>query len=184
VEAIAANGLSGTTMARVTGLAGLSMGIVSFHFHSKENLLRETLMSLVEEHRNCWLESFNDDTLTPAEKLIGVIEAHFNPKACTPKRIAVWFAFFGEAHYRAIYREHVSRFDVERAGVTEDLCREVLRENDIRDLDPAQIAQALECFADGLWLNMMMYPDWLSPERARALIRQMVTRTFPHLFSN
>ena len=43
IKCIAKNGLSGTTMADVTKLAGLSLGIVNLHFETKEKLLVETL---------------------------------------------------------------------------------------------------------------------------------------------
>ncbi|MEM9140903.1 MAG: TetR family transcriptional regulator, partial [Pseudomonadota bacterium] len=43
MEAIAEKGMTGATTAEVTRRAGLSMGIVSLHFESKEGLLTETL---------------------------------------------------------------------------------------------------------------------------------------------
>jgi TetR/AcrR family transcriptional repressor of bet genes len=52
IESIAKFGISGTTMTTVTGFAGLSVGIVNFHFDSVENLFEETLFSLAAEHRD------------------------------------------------------------------------------------------------------------------------------------
>ena len=51
IETIAANGLSRTTLTEVANAAGLSHGLVNFHFQSKDRLLAETLLYLSEEYR-------------------------------------------------------------------------------------------------------------------------------------
>ena len=79
IETIAETGISGTTMAAVTGRAGLSMGIVSLHFESKENLLKSTLRHLAVELRDKWREVEQKADLTPAERLWGIVEANFDP---------------------------------------------------------------------------------------------------------
>jgi len=171
-------------MAAVTSAAELSLGTVSFHFKSKDNLLKETLIYLAEEHRNCWARCLRDSALDPAAKLCAMIDAHFHPTICTKERIAVWFAFFGEPRYRAAYRKKVSQFDMERADVAERLCREIIEEGGYRDIDPAEIAKSLECFSDGLWLSLIMYPDWLRPDDANRQVYRFLARTFPDHFSD
>lgn len=182
IRSIAEHGLSGTTMATVTRLAGLSMGIVSFHFRSKENLLQETLVHLAEEHREQWVESLGSSTLAPEAKLAAVIDAHFHPRTCNPDRIRVWFAFFGEARHRAVYREKASTFDAERSRITTDLCREIIADGGYRGIDPLEVSQTLESLADGLWLSIMLYPGWLTPESARRRIDSYLAGVFPRHF--
>ena len=41
-------------MANITSEAGVSMGIVSLHFQSKEKLLVETLRTVADEYLNGW----------------------------------------------------------------------------------------------------------------------------------
>ncbi|MEM9097587.1 MAG: TetR family transcriptional regulator C-terminal domain-containing protein [Pseudomonadota bacterium] len=182
IASIAEHGISGTTMATVTGRAKLSMGIVSFHFQSKENLFKETLTYLAEEHRACWLRALETCDQSPVGKLVAITEAHFDPQVCSTERIAVWFAFFGEMRYRKTYREKVTRFDRERQKLTEAFCAELARAEE-PGLDPAAIAEAIESFADGLWLNIMMYPECLTPESAREHLRDYLTWTFPNSFA-
>ena len=170
-------------MASVTSRANLSMGIVSFHFQSKENLMKETLMFLVEEHREFWVCSLQDPSLSPSEKLRSVVEANFHPSICTPERISVWFAFFGEARYRKTYREKVSNFDTERAEVMERICRAIIDEGRYGSLNAATIAKSIECFSDGLWLSLMMCPEWLSLAEAKAQIYDFLSQTFPKHFA-
>ncbi|MEM9735727.1 MAG: transcriptional regulator BetI [Pseudomonadota bacterium] len=180
IEAIARHGLSGATMATVTRLANVSMGLVSFHFESKENLLLETLIYMADEHRAVWREKLSDPNLSPAERLAAVIDAHFHEDVCNESRIAVWFAFFGEARYREAYRNHISQYDQERTDAVAAQCRALM-------VDPATAEEAalnIESLADGLWLSLLLYPDWLSLEGARRQMQSHLAQTFPQHFSN
>ena len=51
---IAECGFSRTTLAEVAKRAGLSHGLVLFHFETKEKLLTETLDYLSDEYKNNW----------------------------------------------------------------------------------------------------------------------------------
>ncbi|MEM9046952.1 MAG: TetR family transcriptional regulator C-terminal domain-containing protein, partial [Pseudomonadota bacterium] len=155
----------------------------SFHFKSKENLFKETLTFLAEEHRNSWVQSLKTCDQTPAGKLRAIMDAHFDPAVCSQDRIAVWFAFFGEMRYRKTYREKVTGFDRERQRITEELCAELAANEGDPTLDAAEIAEALESFADGLWLNIMMYPECLTPASARQHVSNYLTWTFPKSYA-
>jgi TetR/AcrR family transcriptional repressor of bet genes len=97
IRTLAARGYSRITLTDVAREAGLSHGLVLFHFETKEKLLAETLGFLAEEYRQNWqsaLERVGDD---PAEQLNALIEADFNPAICTPG------AASGERHSPALF---------------------------------------------------------------------------------
>ena len=54
IDSLAKRGYAETTMADVTEGAGLSRGIVNFHFESKEKLLVATLQHMYEEYAAHW----------------------------------------------------------------------------------------------------------------------------------
>ena len=54
IQSLADRGFSRTTITDVAERAGISLGLVLFHFQSKENLLAETLDYLAEEYRLNW----------------------------------------------------------------------------------------------------------------------------------
>ena len=56
-------------MSTVTDYAGLSIGIVNFHFESKQKLFEETLVHLAQEHHDHWLKAYKDAGLSAADKL-------------------------------------------------------------------------------------------------------------------
>ncbi len=182
LASIAEKGLTGTTMAEVARRADLSMGLVSFHFRSKENLLQETLVHLAEEHRNRWIEGLAG-ARDAAAKLAAVIDAHFHPSTCNHTRIAVWFAFFGEARHRDVYREKIAQFDLERTETVTDLCA-ALADREGVDLDADHVASNLESLADGLWLSIMLYPDWLDRQKAKDQVHSFLRQVFPGAFES
>ena len=184
MEVIAENGLSGATTAEVTRRAGLSVGLVNHHFESKDNLLVSVLCYLAEELRERWVEIQNDSSLSAAEKLEAIVEALFHPELCTPTKIAVWFAFFGDAGYREAYRETVERYDTERGHAIEDLCRALKVEGGYPEIEPLAVTQSVEGLADGLWLNLMLYPGWLTPRDAKARVMDLIAHQFPKHFSH
>ena len=72
IDSIAKYGIGGTTMSTVTEAAGLSVGIVNFHFKSKQNLFEETLIYLAREHHDHWHKAYSDAGLSAQEKLLAV----------------------------------------------------------------------------------------------------------------
>ena len=57
IDSLALRGYAATTLADVADGAGLSRGIVNFHFESKEKLLVETLQFLSDEYSANWREA-------------------------------------------------------------------------------------------------------------------------------
>jgi len=182
IQSIARYGLSGTTMTTVTGLANLSMGIVSFHFQNKDNLLVETLAHLAEEHRRVWRAAFARAGLSPERKLWAFVEAHFHPQVCTREKLSVWFAFFGDARYRQLYRDRIRDIDKERWQEARRLCAQIGREGGYGQADPDEIAKSLEGLYDGLWINIMMYPESFSADAAKVQVRRFLAAVYPRHF--
>lgn len=182
IESISKHGISGTTMTTLTGYAGLSLGIVNFHFKSKENLFEETLRHLAREHRDQWQKQFQTAALDPAARLLAIVDAHFHPSICNRKTLAVWFAFYGEAGYRQRYRTIMSEIDTERWETSHDLCRQIVVDGGYDGIDPDTIAKTLEGLFDGLCLNILIYPGEFSRQDAKRQIRDYLAANFPDHF--
>lgn len=183
IESIAKFGIAGTTMTTVTGYAGLSIGIVNFHFDSKENLFEETLRYLAEEHRETWRKRLQSPDMVPAAQLLAIADAHFDPAICNRKNLSVWFAFYGEAGYRAAYRELVSEIDTERWETSIEVLKTIIAEGGYQGLDAEQIATMLEGLYDGFWLNILIYPGDFSREEAKQRVHEYLAQTLPKHFA-
>jgi TetR/AcrR family transcriptional repressor of bet genes len=156
------------------------VGIVNFHFESKQNLFEETLVFLAREHHEHWKQAYMDAGLSAQEKLLAIVDAHFHPRICTRKKLAVWYAFFGEAGRRKVYRKLIDDIDDERFDLSVGLCEEIIRDGGY-DVPPAQvIARMLEGLYDGLQLNILMYPGYFTRKLANNQIRAYLASVFPH----
>ena len=60
IDSLAKRGYSETTMADVADGAGLSRGIVNFHFESKEKLLVATLQYMADEYSAHWRDGLSE----------------------------------------------------------------------------------------------------------------------------
>lgn len=181
INSIAKHGIGGTTMSTVTEFAGLSIGIVNFHFKSKQNLFEETLMHLAREHHDQWYNAYLDAGLSAQEKLLAIVDAHFDRKICSRKKLAVWFAYFGEARRRETYRHLIDQIDDERFSIAVRLCQDIIDNGPYENAPPAdQIAKTLEALYDGLMLNLLMYPGYTSREKARDQVHAYLATVFPN----
>lgn len=179
IKSIARHGIGGTTMSTVTDAAGLSTGIVNFHFDSKQKLFEETLLFLAREHHEQWRKAYEDAGLSAVAKLLAVVDAHFHKRICTPRKLAVWYAFFGEAGRRKVYRQLIEDIDAERFDLSLRLCKQITREGGYTTMPARQVACILEALYDGIWLELLTYPESCSRKQARNHIGAFLASVFP-----
>jgi AcrR family transcriptional regulator len=182
ITSISKHGISGTTLTKVTQEAGLSLGLVNFHFKSKEALLAATLKHLTDEHRTLWITKVQRQDIGAAAKLQAIVDAQFHPKVCNRRKLSVWFAFFGERRHRKSYRETSEGADIERQTFTTELCSEIIASRSYLEVSPHETAQMLEGLFDGLWLNILMYPDLFDRQTACDQVTSYLSLCFPEDF--
>lgn len=180
IEVIAADGFADMTLAKVSQRARVSRGLVNFHFTSKEQLLVETLRSLTEEYRDAWRKAVAKPK-TARDKLLALLRADFSPKVCNRKKIAVWYAFWGEAKSRPTYLDVCAPADAAFADMVERLCGEVAEEGGY-PIDAALAARGLRCMTDGLWLELHMTPQSFRRDVAMRTCLQYLAAIFPKHF--
>lgn len=182
IASIAELGLTETTLATVSGRAGLSHGTINFHFKSKDLLLAETLRFLAEEHRACWRAALASAGPEPEAQLAAMVEVDFDPAICNPMRLSVWLAFWGEFNTRPLYREVCSETDAERLGEFESLCQRIAGEGANCRANPAAIARSLQALIDGMWVNMLCQPEGYDNACALGMCLSYLEGCFPGRF--
>lgn len=182
ITAIVKFGLSGTTIARVTEIAGTSVGLANFHFESKDRLLEATLKFLADEQRDQWQRRNLDPSLTNIERLLTIADSRFQTRICNRRKLAVWFAFHGDAGARATYRKIVGDVDDERLEATVTILTALIAEGGYTDLDPLETALSIEALYDGLWLNMLLYPTDFKRIGCRKNAFRVLAALFPKHF--
>jgi len=185
IVVLARKGYSALTVADVAKTAGLSVGIINFHFESKEKLLASCLTHLAEEYYRNWQSALATPGATVAEKLQMVILGDFNDKIFTPDKLAAWIAFWGETQGRPIYVEICSAYDEERARTVGSLCEKIIKEGGYK-LAPQTVMRALESLGDGLWLGVAAGNSHakltINASQARMALQAMLVSFFPKHF--
>ncbi len=179
IDQLAKRGFDGTTLADVATAAGMSRGIVNFHFESKEKLLVETLRTLSDEYRGHWKAALKAAGADPAARLWALVSADFDKRICTPRKLGAWCAFWGEAKSRPTYRELCSANDDDYQATVIELCSDLAAPGQ----DVAALARVVVCMLEGLWLHLMMVPKELKREQALASARYHLVSVFPRHFT-
>jgi TetR/AcrR family transcriptional repressor of bet genes len=154
LECIAARGLSDTTVQAVAAQAGMAVGSISQYFDSKSRLLTAVLTHLSQEFEQQWREALATADADPARRLAAFVACYFAPALCQRKKIAVWFAFYGEVKAQPQYREVCSGYDRVHDEALEALCGALIKAGGYA-LDPRTAAKLIASVCYGLWLELL-----------------------------
>jgi len=182
IDSISKYGFSGTTLATVTKRAKLSHGTVNFHFESKEDMYEQTLGYLAQEHYQRWSEAMENAGSQPDKQLAALIEVDFEHNISSPKKLAVWFAFWGQAKHRPSYLKIHDKFDKQRDKEIDRMCAEIVEEGDYRNIDATSTSRSLVAMVDGLWLCLLLYPRSINRKQARDDCFSFLANAFPKHF--
>jgi len=182
IDCLAKHGFSDTTMAHVAETAGLSQGIINFHFRSKEALLLETLSAMDEEYRGTWERALARAEPAPARRLEALLRSEFEPAICSRKKIAVWYAFYGEAKARPTYQKICGARDEDRRQAMHKILEELIAERGDTRCDNTAITDALTALTDGIWLDLHLSTKRIDREAAWRPVEVLLARLFPRHF--
>jgi TetR/AcrR family transcriptional regulator, transcriptional repressor of bet genes len=182
IDSISKRGFSDTTLKHVTEKAKLSHGVVNYHFDSKEALYDATLGFLAKEHYDLWAKYLKEAGPKPADQLAAIIRADFDKKVCTHKRLAVWFAFWGQAKYRPNYLKIHNQYDNKRIDEIYRICSAIVKEGDYSNIDAQRTTKTIESLSDGFWLHLMLYPSSTGREECMDNCLSALSCIFPRHF--
>ena len=182
INSIAKHGFADTTLARVAEGAGLSRGIVNFHFRTKDQLFLETLKFMSREYRECWFRALDESGPSPAEKLEAVLMAELEPPISNRNRMAVWFAFYGEAKSRPTYMSSCTEVDDIIHDTLINLCLTIIEEGDYENRNADIIAFGISSLTEGLTLDILLNTGAISLDRGKEVLRSHLQALFPKHF--
>ena len=178
LETIAARGYARVTLLEVAQTAGLSHGLVNFHFATKEKLLEETLTHLAEEYRANWQRYLAEAGEDPGAQLAALILADYDPVAASPMKIAAWCAFLGEAQVRPLYQARFQTNDEAYVAHLESVIQALLARHGLPGHAP-RIARAIRLVTLGCWLDSVTLTDPYAITEARATSLATARAFFP-----
>lgn len=183
IETLAEVGYARTTLTAVAKRAGLSHGLVNFHFETKEKLLYETMVHLGEEYRANWTAALGAAGPQPAQRLHALLEADFNPAICTPARLAAWCCFWGETQSRPMYQDAYGENDAAYNATLETACADLIAEGGY-GWEAVRVARVLRVTTEGVWLDMMTMSNPYGRDEALATTLTCAAAFFPRHFTD
>jgi len=179
MKCIARKGMGSTTLGDVAKEAGLSQGIVNLHFESKENLLNETLRSIADDYKNQFDRVLERSGPAAANKLLALMELDLRPSVLDRRKLAVWFAFWGEVKSRPTYQRMCAEWDQRYDDVVEALCNDIVTEGGYRSVTAASVAFTLAPMINGFWLSCLISPQTWSRDAAKTAVMDYLSSMFP-----
>ena len=179
IEVLAIKGYARITMSDVANQAGLSHGLVNFHFQSKDLLLAETLTYLADEYVQNWQAALAAAPPEPSAQLDALIRADFRAELCTPQRLAAWCAFWGEAQSRPLYQEKCGSNNAEYVTKLESLCAALLGPTG----NAERVARAIRVASEGLWMDLVTQAEPYTVDEALETLLAVAGAFFPQAFT-
>jgi AcrR family transcriptional regulator len=182
MRVLSRKGYAQTTLSDVAAEAGVSHGLVNFHFESKEKLLTATLLFMADEYRANWTSALEGAGPRPADRLAAMLAADFNPAICTPDRLACWCSYWGEVQSRPLYQQEYSANDTAYIELLEQLCGELIAEG-AYGLDAVRTARVLRFTSEGLWNDMLSMKVPYTRDEAVTTLFSLAAVFFPQHFT-
>jgi len=168
ISALHIYGPSRTTVSRVVSIAGLSPGIVRFYFRSKAALLVAALEYLASEFEQRVLKPVAALRHSPVVALGLLVELYLDPEIASPRKVSVWYSFWGEASSRQEYLDICGQKDEDFAALVRELTGRLIRETRAAHLDADGVALGLIGVLEVLWQGIAFQSE--SSLNRRALV--------------
>jgi TetR/AcrR family transcriptional repressor of bet genes len=151
ISALHIHGPSRTTVEKVVALADMSPGIVRFYFDSKDAMLVASLAYLATEFEERVMTPVSQLKDTPVKALEQLIELYLDPDIASPRKVSVWYSFWGEASSRQEYLDICGKKDEDFAALVHDLIERVIARTGQSHLDADGVALGLIGVLEVLW---------------------------------
>lgn len=91
------HGLQNSTINTISGIAGMSSGIISHYFGGKQGLIEATLKYLLEQLKQALLTKTSGKTLSAPYRLAMIVEANFTKLQQSDAVTKTWLSFWSQA---------------------------------------------------------------------------------------
>jgi TetR/AcrR family transcriptional repressor of bet genes len=184
ISALHLYGPSRTTVEKVVALADLSPGIVRFYFDSKAAMLVASLEYLAAEFEERVMVPVANLKDSPVEALRLLVDLYLDADIASPRKVSVWYAFWGEASSRQEYYDICGKKDEDFALLVRELIERMIGVSGARHLDADGVALGLIGVLEVLWQGFA-FQNETDIDRADAAKRSLkyLQSVFPGHFS-
>jgi TetR/AcrR family transcriptional repressor of bet genes len=183
ISALHIHGPSRTTVEKVVAIADLSPGIVRFYFESKAAMLVASLEYLAAEFEERVLLPVSQLKHAPVQALELLVDLYLDPQIASPRKVSVWYSFWGEASSRQEYYDICGKKDEDFAALVRELIEGLIAQTGALQLDADGIALGLIGVLEILWQTIAFQSE-SSLDRAASRQRSLayLRSVFPGQF--
>jgi len=184
ISALHIHGPSRTTVEKVVALADMSPGIVRFYFDSKDAMLVASLAYLASEFEERVMAPVAQLKDTPVAALEQLVELYLDPEIASPRKVSVWYSFWGEASSRQEYLDLCGKKDEDFAALVHELIERMIAQSGQAHLDADGIALGLIGVLEVLWQGIAFNNEaQIDRESARRRSFAYLRSVFPGQFA-
>lgn len=156
---MAERGLEGTTFATIAEQSGLSRGLATFHFKTKEQLIAAALDLAGQTYESSWNTHVRRPEIAPAERLATVIAHDVTFVRRHPAILSLWYTTWGEARSQEIYRTSTREADRTYVAELAQAFGAMTGDPKGKSRSARAKARALNALVFGLWLDSHIDPQ-------------------------
>ncbi len=184
ISALYLNGPSRNPIDKVVAIADMAPGIVNFYFETKAARLVAALDQLASEFDErvlAPLAALRDNPVVALERLI---ELYLDPDIASPRKVSVWYAFWGEASSRREYYTICGKRDLAFADLVRDLVARLIAQTGAGHLDADAVALGLIGALEMMWQEIAFKEEEnVNRVAARLRCQAYLRSVFPAQFS-
>jgi AcrR family transcriptional regulator len=166
---IGRDGFAGATVGTITREAGASLGLLNYHFGSKDEVVAEAFAAAAREDLAA-LEAISRRHEDPAERLAAYLD---QSEWADDESWRLWVDAWGESVHSPLVRDTLGRFDLGWRAVLAEVLEDGVRQGRWQCPDPQDTAARLVAVIDGIGLHTTVHGEDVPPERATAWARRL-----------
>jgi AcrR family transcriptional regulator/acyl-CoA thioesterase FadM len=166
---IGRDGFAAATVGEITREAGASLGLLNYHFSSKDEVVAEAFAAAAREDLAS-LEAISRRFEDPAERLAAYLD---QSEWADQDSWRLWVDAWGESVHSGLVRDTLGRFDVGWRAVLAEVLLDGVRQGRWACADPQDTAARLVAVLDGIGLHTTVHGEDVPPGRAAAWARRL-----------
>ncbi len=171
MSVMSTSGYGGATIPLIAKAAGLSTGLVHYHFDTKQSILLELVRHLIEIVDERFQSSKESE---PAARLIAYIDAHLAyGSGANSMAVSCWNIIGAEAVNQPAIKAAYQAAMQQQVAVLEKVCEDILRAEGRSISKKREIALGITAAIEGSYRLLIAAPDMIPHGFAATTVRDM-----------
>lgn len=164
LRCLAEEGAEGASVRRICREAGVSVGLVNHHYHSKEALIADAYEQVSNDLLATLTEAVQAADGDARERLSAFLRASFSSVILDSDLLRAWLSFWSMTHKSELIAAVHDRTYGAYLATLEDLLNGLAMDDSAHRLDPRLATIGLSGMLDALWLEWCLNPRTFTPD--------------------